>query len=349
MTTNTQAKNIQIAAILAGAVGVYFLWPQLSVIILTVLLAYIFYPLYIKLKRPNSRGVIAAIATLLISFMIVIIPLAIIISASIAQLFYFIDSVTKSEVLISLPSSTNDILASAIELTNRITGLQGVISDTTIINFLKNTTLAVAQTFFNVTVNIISGVPQLAIGMIIYAFLFVELLLKGPKTVKLAKRITPFDNKTTERYFNRIGLMANAMVKGQLIIAMTLALIEVLLLIPLGYGSYSVLLFIVFTILNFIPLGAGVILIPLAVHGMLTGQIWVGALVIIAYFLAGNLDPVLRARLIPKSIKQSVAVTMIATICGIACFGMLGVVYGPILMLIISTTLQIYSESKQEV
>jgi hypothetical protein len=93
----------------------------------------------------------------------------------------------------------------------------------------------------------------------------------------------------------------------------------------------------------------GIVLVPLALYSMFTGQFWLGLVVIILYSVSGNLDPVMRTKLIPKQIQQSVAVTMIATFCGIAYFGMLGVVYGPIIMLLVTTTLELYAERKKPV
>lgn len=342
-------KKIQtITVLVALALAVWFLWPQLNVIILTTLLAYIFYPLFKKLKSKKSNGVLAAVVTLFLSFMVVVVPLTIIIIASVSQLSQFVASVSSFSLAGNVPSGIDQVVDGIKDLSGIIPGVQNAVTDEGIISFIRNSTTIAARFMLDLTIGIVSSMPQVVISLLVYAFLFIELLLRGPRYVKFIKQASPFDRQLTDRYLDRVGLMAGAMVKGQLVIAMILALIAVLLLTLLGYGSYSFLFFILFTILNFIPLGSGVILIPLALYSMLTGQFWLGLIVIIAYLASGNLDPILRTKLIPKSIKQSVAVTMIATFCGIAYFGMLGVVYGPIIMIIISTSLQMYVERKQE-
>ena len=75
-----------IAAVIALIASLWFLGPQLSVIVLTVLLAFIFYPLYKKIKGKKDKSVVAASLTLGASFLVVIIPLVIVIGASAAQL-----------------------------------------------------------------------------------------------------------------------------------------------------------------------------------------------------------------------------------------------------------------------
>ena len=82
---------------------------------------------------------------------------------------------------------------------------------------------------------------------------------------------------------------------------------------------------------------------------MFTGQFWLSLVVIALYYAAGNLDPLLRTRLIPKQIQLSVAITMIATFCGIAYFGILGVIYGPVIMILLKTTVDMYLESKSRI
>jgi len=79
---------------------------------------------------------------------------------------------------------------------------------------------------------------------------------------------------------------------------------------------------------------------------MFTGQFWLGLVVIILYYLIGNLDPILRPRFIPKSITISTAWAIISTFCGIAYFGILGVVYGPVIMILLINTWKFYIEAK---
>lgn len=344
--TSANSRTWTVALVIAGAAAVWFLWPQLGVIVLTALMAFMFYPLYLKLKhKKKGNGAIAAVLTLAVSFLVVIIPLTFVIMASVAQLAQLADIANKQAA--HVPAFVENVVNAANTFMEKTTGSDTIITGEGAINFLRSSVGVVARTVVDVTLGIISGLPQLGIALIIYIFLFVELLMHGPKLVRKAAQLSPFDVQTTEKYIERMGLMANAMVKGQLIIAMVLSLIAVLLLLPLGYGSYAFLFFIVFTVLNFIPLGSGIVVVPLVAYSMMTGQFWLGLAVIIVFYASGNLDPLMRAKLIPKQIQQSVAVTMVATFCGIAYFGMLGVVYGPIIMLMITTTFEFYAEYKR--
>jgi predicted PurR-regulated permease PerM len=52
----------------------------------------------------------------------------------------------------------------------------------------------------------------------------------------------------------------------------------------------------------------------------------------------------MRPRLVPKSARLDPALMILAVFSGIALFGFIGIVIGPIIMILITTTLQIYQE-----
>lgn len=342
MEARTIPRIWNIALIAIIVITVWFLLPQLSVVIFTALMAFVFYPLYKRLKRKN--GGVAAVLTLLTSFLVVLIPIAFVTIATVSQLAGFAEAASQSQYWEQLP----EFAQKAIDITNDIlapiTGARPSLTDQNIIDFLRTNIPIIARSAANVLLNILGSLPGLGIALVIYIFLFVEFLRNGHRYLAKLEAISPFEKEVTRRYVDKIGMMANAMVTGQLIISMVISAIAAALLILLGYGHYFFIFFVLFTVLNFIPLGSGIIVTPLAIYSMFTGQFWMALVVIVLYYLAGNLDPILRARLIPNKIQLSVGMTMLATFCGIAYFGILGVAYGPIIMIIIKTTLDFYSE-----
>lgn len=345
MKTKTSPHVWTVTIILAAGASLWFFWPQLSIVVFSALMAFLFYPLFVRLKRGKGKGVMAAVTTLIASFLVVLIPLAIILISAVGQLLAFADTVghmTSSHQL-------SNIVGEAIDFYNAVmgplTGRQGL-TEQSLLDGVRTILPAIARSTAQILLGIMSTLPQLGLAFFIYMFVFVEFLLYGPSLVRRLKDISPFDQKVTKQYLDRTALMANAMVKGQLIIAAIISAISSALLIPLGYGHYFFIFFILFTILNFIPLGCGIVLVPLVIYSMLMGQFWLGAIILVLYYLSGNLDPVLRSRFIPKTITLSMGLTMVATFCGIAHFGILGVVYGPIVAILIVTTFDLYREVK---
>lgn len=343
-TKNSRVWTFALAATLI--VTIWFLLPQLSVVIFTALMAFVFYPLYKRLKR--KKGGVAAVLTLLATFLVVLIPIAFVTIATVSQLANFAETASRSQYWEHMPEFADKAISIVNNVLEPITGSRPSLTDQNVIDFLRTAIPTIARGTASVLLNILSSLPQLGIALIIYIFLFVEFLRNGPRMIDKIESLSPFGSAITKQYFEKIGLMAKAMVTGQLIISMVISAIAAALLILLGYGHYFFIFFVLFTILNFIPLGSGIVVVPLVLYSMFTGSFWLGLLVIILYYLFGNLDPILRARLIPQKVQLSVGMTMLATFCGIAYFGILGVVYGPIIMIVIITTVDFYIELKSK-
>jgi predicted PurR-regulated permease PerM len=78
---------------------------------------------------------------------------------------------------------------------------------------------------------------------------------------------------------------------------------------------------------------------------LLTGQIWQGLLLILGHmFIVGNEDNILRPKLVPKEARLDPALTMLSVFSGLAFFGFLGIVLGPVIMIVIVTTIEVYLE-----
>jgi predicted PurR-regulated permease PerM len=97
--------------------------------------------------------------------------------------------------------------------------------------------------------------------------------------------------------------------------------------------------------LSFIPLGGGIVTIPLGIIIILTGNVWAG-LFVIAYHLliVTNIDNLLRPKLVPKSARLNSALTLLSVFAGIVFFGAPGIVYGPVIMIVLITTFEMYAQ-----
>jgi predicted PurR-regulated permease PerM len=98
-------------------------------------------------------------------------------------------------------------------------------------------------------------------------------------------------------------------------------------------------------IVSIIPLGAWVITMPIGLFLMATGHLWQGLIPILGNILiVGNIDNFLRPRLVSKQASLHPALVLIGLFAGLAQFGFLGVVYGPVFMVVLVTTLEVYRE-----
>jgi predicted PurR-regulated permease PerM len=144
-------------------------------------------------------------------------------------------------------------------------------------------------------------------------------------------------------YLDKIGAMVRGTVQGQFIIAIAQGFIAALTFALLGYPDYFFILFVVFSVLSVIPLGAGIIAIPLAIIMALFGQVWQGIVIVLQHVLINsNIDNILRPILVPKKARLDSALMLLSVFAGIRLFGFLGIVIGPTIMIIIVTTIRVY-------
>jgi predicted PurR-regulated permease PerM len=97
------------------------------------------------------------------------------------------------------------------------------------------------------------------------------------------------------------------------------------------------------TALSIIPLGGGIVTIPFGIGMIFYGNIAGGVFVIVWHLVVvTNLDNFLRPILVPRDARLNPALMLLAVFAGIAMFGPWGIVIGPVLMIVIVTTIDVY-------
>lgn len=336
--------------LLAVAVGafLFFTWQYLGLIAGAALAAWLFYPMYARMLKRIKRPTIVAWLTFLISVIVILVPIGFVLALSIFQLSTLATQVAGSFNVEG--SGVRAVIEGAINSFNAVaapfTG-GDVLSVQAVNDFIRSTLPEVMQGFIAFLLGTVGNIPLMVIYSIMYIIFFLEFLIHGQRFKNWLKEVSPIGPNNTALYLERMGLMANAMAKGQLLIAFIIAVLSAILLGFLGLWPFFWLMVVVFTLLNLVPLGSGLIIMPIIFIAILAGNVVPGIIVLIAYILVSNLDSVLRPKFIPKSIMLTAGLTMVAAFAGIGFFGLLGVVYGPILMIMIVTALQMYREYRQ--
>jgi predicted PurR-regulated permease PerM len=254
-------------------------------------------------------------------------------------------STAPGSSLASTSHSVSDAINNALAPLNNN---QQTLSTTDIHSFVKQVLPSFIKAFIGIVVGLASSLPVLITSAILYGFLFNTFTLHGASLGRILKTISPFEDETSNLYLDRSGSIVKASLQGQFLIAVIMGLSCAFLLFPLGLQSYFIFFFIVFTLLGMVPLGTGIVVVPLAILAMLTGQFWPGFWVLLIYvFIICNMDNFLRPRMMPKNAKLLPALTTLSTFCGLYYFGILGVVYGPLIAVLLVTTLETYTVHRQ--
>lgn len=336
----SQKKALGVTMAVMLLIGVVFLRPYFTMIVFAAILAFIYGPFYDRqLNRTKNSGK-ALRRTLLFITGSLLIPLGIVIYVSylqINQIAHQTDFSNLSASTSSLVSRSNDILAN-LKVDFRIDA--------------EHLQAAAEKLIKNIGSNLISSIPGFfssfaAIFTKIIIFLYVLIaLLKNRKVLgDMMRTISPVGKGITSLYMKKAESMTKGMVKGQFIIAFLQGLTDASLLAIAGLPDLFFFFLLLLTAFSIIPLGGGIIAIPIGVVMILTGHVWQGLVVILGHIIiVTNLDNVLRPRLVPKDAKLDGALTILGVFGGIKLFGFLGIVLGPVIMILITTTVQVFLE-----
>lgn len=327
--------------------SIIFFAPYMGVISVSILLAYMFLPLYKRLNR-KMPSVLAAWSVLLVAILAVLLPTAYITYVVIEQGLHAITALSNlaqtegSQFQKALQAVTGYVESISItnaegatEVQESVVGLVAVVIPS-MIGFVINSVLG-----------IVANLPVIFISATIFAFLFSVILRKHEEIGQFLYDISPLDRSMTGTYLQRSSDIVIASLRGQLILSFMSAVLAALLMIFLGLGQYFWFLVVLFTLLNMVPAGSGIVVIPVCLIVM-ASNFWLGFWVLIVYFvIVGNAETIIRPKLIPKKIDLIPALTILSIFCGIYYFGIMGVVYGPLIVILLTTTSSILVDQKR--
>ncbi len=348
-TIMSQPLVIVVAVLLAVA-AIWFFAPYFGVICLSALMAYVFFPLY-KFLRKRMPDMFASWTVLIVHILIVLIPVFYVGVVVVQQGFALADTLSNIDTSAGSKFSEAASRVSAIGQAMGLPADRGAIANTTsIVDFVKVTIPSLVKFGAQAILTLVASAPALVTSSIIYAFLFSAFLRYHKQVGKYVDNISPFNANTTALYLKNSGMMVTASLKGQLVISFVTALLSSILMIFLGYEAYFWLFLILFTVLGMVPLGSGIVVIPLCLVSMLVGDFWASFWVLAVYLLViCNLDSLMRPKLIPKEAGIVPALAVLVTFCGLFYFGILGVVYGPLIVILLSTTANLLIQHKKQI
>ena len=140
-----------------------------------------------------------------------------------------------------------------------------------------------------------------------------------------------------------MGAMVGGTVMGQFIIAVCQGVAGAASIYIAGFHDGFFIFAVLLSALSVIPLGSGIVTIPFGIGMILFGNVFGGVFVILFHLIVvTNIDNFLRPILVPREARLDSALMLLAVFAGIAMFGAWGIVIGPVLMIVIVTTISVY-------
>lgn len=294
-----------------------------------VVFAIVFAPLHRKLlARMPQKPTMAALATLLISLVMVILPLSLIGLSLIKETAAIYDQVSSGNL--SAGSYVEQIFnALPSWMTPWMEKLHlGTLDE--IQSKLSNIALQASKLAATKAVGLGQNTLGFVVGFGVMLYLIFFLLRDGKELVARIWAATPLAAEHKRELAIKFITVIRATVKGNLAVAAAQGALGGLIFWILGIQG-AILWAVVMAFLSLLPaVGAGLVWGPVAIYFFATGDATKG-IVLAAYgvLVIGLVDNVLRPLLVGKDTKMPDYVVLISTLGGMALFGLSGFVLGP--------------------
>ena len=342
--TLSQKRALAIATAIALLFGAYFLRRYLILVVIAAIVAYLFTPVHNRLRTRFSAG-LSTTLTVLAALATVVVPLSLLITVATFQV---------SRMLVGLAdwAKTADLNAlgdRGVALANGVLGKLPFDTPPITPDSLRAPVVTAAQNVGEWLLRTLQGAAGGAIGFItaaiIFLYVLISLLSNRAEVLMLIRRLNPLGVEVTDLYLAKMGAMVRGAVRGQFIIAVIQGTLGAISIYIAGFHDAFFIIAIFLIALSLIPLGSGIVTIPFGIGMMIFGNVAGGAFVVLFHLIGiTNIDNFLRPILVPKEAKLDSALMLLSVFSGIAMFGFFGIVLGPVLMIMIVTTISVYLE-----
>jgi predicted PurR-regulated permease PerM len=306
-----------------------------EIIALALVMVIILKPLYDRIHiRLNRRDGAAVWVTLLIFFLVVIIPTLFVWQVVSAQLATFIASFQQpnavQQIIDTINMTLDDLLGRDIQVS---AALQEQI---------QQILLSLTSWLASVALGMGTQIADLVSRVIIFVGIVASLLPRYDEVVRRIRQFSPLSDELDTLFLSKIKVTVQAMFLGIFVIAVAQGLVCGIFFWIAGV-PYAPLWTLLAVVASLFPLGASLVAVPIGIFQIVIGDYIQGTVVIIGYFLVvSNVDTLLRPRLVPKEAEMNFVLVLLSALGGLELFGFFGVVYGPVLMVVFLTALSVY-------
>lgn len=326
----------------------WLLWPFVSILILAAVVTGAFTPVFRRLRRHERISpTVASMITCLMIFITVFVPLVFFVgilskeaydlyltaknAALIDQIQKLIENNQMFDKITQL-SATYNIHFTGEDLNTAITDLAKVVG-----LFLYKQAGLIASNFFKFLVNFFFML------LVIYF-----LLIDGERLVAFIIDLSPLPKEQDEKLIQKFRDMAGAILIGNGLGGLIQGVLGGVVFSLFGLKS-PFLWGVIMGLLAFLPIvGIGVVFIPAAIYLFLTGRIGAGIFFVLFYvLLSGLVEYLFKPKLVGDRVKMHTLIVFLSIIGGLKLFGILGIIYGPLVATAFLTLTDIYHSSYQ--
>jgi predicted PurR-regulated permease PerM len=292
-----------------------------------IALGIVVYPLHARLaQRLQDREALAAVISVVIVVIVVILPL-VGLGAAVAR-----EGASLYDRLQTNGLGVDGIFTRVQETTPRITSLfeRFGVNPARLQEQAQTAAVTASRFIADRAVSIGQGTLRGTVFFFLMLYLLFFFLRDGPRILEALIRALPLGDKRERLLLERFAGVSRATIKGTLVVGIVQGAIGGIAFAVLGIGA-PVLWGVVMALLSILPaVGTAIVWLPAAIILLFNGQIFGGiALILVGVFVIGLVDNLLRPILVGRDTQLPDYLILLATLGGLAGFGLAGVIIGP--------------------
>lgn len=322
----------------------WLFWTYVSAIILALLTASVLYPMYLLINRLfKGRESLASLFMVFFILLILIIPVGWFVSTLSNEAFDFYSRASNAVSLKKIQAGleSDSVWAQRIRKVGKMTGIEFTPEtvEKLATSIGKNVGFFLYRQTSSIATNLLSFLVHFFLMMLLLYYLFRD----GVRLKDYVSQLLPVPKEQLEKVVKKFQEMGRAIIVGNGFAGIVQGILG-------GFGFYffglhsPFLWGTIIAFMAFLPIiGASVIFVPAAVIILIQGKTGLG-IGFLAYnvFYSSIMEYLIKPRVIGEGMQMNSVLVFIGIIGGIKLFGILGIIYGPLIITIFLTLAEIY-------
>ncbi len=334
--------------------------PFLIALLTGAIIAYLAHPMYLKIKKYIKNEDAAAFLCSILTILIITIPLFIILGLASKEAYSTYSLISQNNRIEqkNLGANFMEIMCKDEEWLGckGLRSFVGFLPNNDLDYFIRSSVEKVTGFVYDSIASFIAGIPALLLNFFIIIFVIYYLLKDGETTVKRIKNLLPLKESHKGEVLQKFHDVTYAVFYGNLSVAAIQGILGAVGFFVLGVKS-PVLWGFVMIVFALVPyFGTALIWLPAALNLIFFGYLqndssytWKGIILIIyGIVVISSIDNILKPRIIWDHAQVHPILVLLGVLGGLNLFGIVGLLFGPLLLALLMTFIEIYEQEKSE-
>jgi predicted PurR-regulated permease PerM len=324
-------------------ISFFIVKPFINAIFASFILAYVFYPLYRRIKRIVRFPSLAAFIVSFLILMLVALPLFFITNAIVIEI-----RENYSSIKSAFDTNSTEFCTSKGMVCNFFNLIKQNIANPTVSRHIANLASRISDTFVRMANAFIISIPHYILNFFIMLFMLFFLLKEGELLLLKVKHILPFKDKHTKDILDQIKEVTHAVIYGHILVSAGQAVLGGIAFWIFGVSSPVFWGFVMFFFALIPFLGTPIIWLPAVIIKIIGNEPVQAIGILISGIIISTIDNLIKPKIISDNADVHPVLVLLGVLGGISLFGFIGIIIGPLLLAVFVKLIDIYEEEQSE-